>query len=642
MSGVRLYAVLLAAVVLGVPLASGAADQLAAPTIDTHPANPTNATSASFTFSDTDPTATSFQCQIDGGGFGGCTSPKTYGPLAAGSHTFDVKALDSLLNPSDIVSYTWLIDTVAPTITLSTKPPNPSNDATPTFAFTADEPTPGGFQCKLDAGAFTACVSPTTFGATADGLHTFTVRATDAAGNLGQTSYAWTIDTVAPALSLTAKPPNPSGVSTAHFEFGATDQTSVTYQCQLDGGALQGCTSPKDYSGLPNGTHTFTLKGTDAAGNSSTTSYTWLVDLVNPLVAIADRPRNPTNQTGASLSFSSNKNPGTFQCQLDGEAFSTCTSPKTYGPLGEGAHSFSVKATDLLNHTGPTANFSWVIDLTPPPAPSVGSGPANPTNETNASFVFSDSEVGVTFGCQLDGGAFSACTSPAAYSELAAVAHTFAVGATDPAGNTGAAASYGWTVKDTTAPGDVSGLKRTIGYRILKLAWSRPPDADFDYVRVLAAKGSKGAKGQPRTLVYKGTGTRYTNKRFQNGTYYRYAIISYDHAGNASRGIPVVVPPSALLSSPKDGVVVHAPPRLVWAEVAKATFYNVQLYFGGKKILSAWPSASRLGLKRSWSYSGRFFRLKKGTYHWYVWPGFGPRSKSRYGQLLGQSAFTVR
>ena len=127
------------------------------------------------------------------------------------------------------------------------------------------------------------------------------------------------------------------------------------------------------------------------------------------------------------------------------------------------------------------------------------------------------------------------------------------------------------------------GLKRSVGYRILKLAWSRPPDADFDYVRVLVAKGSGDKEDQPRTSVYKGSGTRYTDKRFENGTYHRYAIISYDHAGNASRGISVVVQPSVLLRFPRDGAVVHAPPRLVWDKVANATFYNVQLYLRGQK-----------------------------------------------------------
>jgi hypothetical protein len=521
------------------------------------------------------------------------------------------------------------------------KPSNPSNQSNPTFKFS--DGSGATFVCQLDGGAFSTCTSPKTYDPLDEGEHTFAVKAVNANGESDPASYTWAIDTEPPELAITHEPSDPSGVSTAHFEFSATDKTSLAFQCGLDNSAFQACSTPpgQDYSDLTNARHTFTLEGTDAAGNESTTHYSWLVDTARPVVTIdpASTPPNPTNQTGASFRFSSNKDPSTFRCKLDANAFSTCTSPKTYGQLGEGTHVFSVRATDSLDHQGPATTFSWTIDLTPPAAPSIDSGPANPTDATTASFVFSDSEAGVTFGCQVDGSAFSTCTSSAAYSGLAAGAHTFAVHAIDPAGNTGAAASYAWTVKDTKAPGDVGRLERKVGYRNLKLTWSRPPDADFDYVRVLDAKGA--ARGKPRTLVYKGSGTRYTDRRFENGVYHRYAIISYDHAGNASRGISVAVRPSALLRFPRDGAFVHGPPRLVWDKVANATFYNVQLYLRGRKILSAWPSVARLALRRRWVYSGRSFRLTAGMYSWYVWPAFGPRAKSHYGHLLGQSGFRV-
>ena len=78
---------------------------------------------------------------------------------------------------------------------------------------------------------------------------------------------------------------------------------------------------------------------------------------------------NPTNLTGATFSFTSSKLPSTFECQLDGGGFSGCTSPKSYGPLLAGAHSFQARATDALGHTGPATTYSWTIDLTPPPTP---------------------------------------------------------------------------------------------------------------------------------------------------------------------------------------------------------------------------------------------------------------------------------
>jgi hypothetical protein len=103
-----------------------------------------------------------------------------------------------------------------------------------------------------------------------------------------------------------------------------------------------------------------------------------------------------------------------------------------------------------------------------------------------------------------------------------------------------------------------------------------------------------------------------------------------------------VVPPSILLRSPREARRVHGPPLLVWARVAKATYYNVQLYYDSQKILSAWPSTAKRKLSRRWLYGGRHFQLRKVLYRWYVWPGCGHRSKIRYGQLLGQSTFRVR
>jgi hypothetical protein len=698
-------------------------------TLDAKPTNPTNNTTPTFAFSANETLLGGFQCKLDGAAFAACTSPKTFPTTADGSHTFTVKAIDTAGNPGQ-TSYTWTIDTDPPTITLAATPPNPSNDATPTFTFSADEATPGGFQCRLDAGAFAACTSPKTFGTTPDGSHTFTVKGADAAGNNSSTSYAWTIDTSAPVLTLTKTPPNPSGLATAHFEFSATDLTSVSYQCQLDSGGFVPCATPpgQDYSSLTNAAHTFTLKGTDAAGNSSTKPFTWTVDTVNPIVTITAGPPSLSNQISPTFTFTSNKSPSTFQCQLDTSAFAPCTSPLTLGATPEGSHTFNVRATDSLAHTGPPTAFAWTIDTTPPPAPAIGPGPANPTNLTSASFVFSDSEPGLTFQCQRDGGASSACTSPASYSGLPDGAHTFAVRATDAAGNTGVAASKAWTVDtvppdttigstppavsgsdsasfgfastepgsaflcgldggtvascsspqsysglsngahafqvtatdaagnsdptaaafswqvqvfapvDRTPPGNVRGLTRSVGYGLLEIAWGRPPDVDFDHVRVLLSTSPKKPAGK---VVYTGKASRYMNRSFRNGTYYRYSIVSYDHAGNASHGVTAVVAASALLRSPRDGSVVHSPPLLGWLAIKKASFYNVQLYYGARKVLSRWPRTARLRLGRTWTYAGQDLRLKKGTYHWYVWPGFGPRLKGRYGQLLGESSFRV-
>ena len=115
-------------------------------------------------------------------------------------------------------------------------------------------------------------------------------------------------------------------------------------------------------------------------------------------------------------------------------------------------------------------------------------------------------------------------------------------------------------------------------------------------------------------------------------------------AGSASFNVTVTLVRTAKRTSlfaPLAGARVSAPPMLRWRVVPKAKFYNAQVYRSGRKILSVWPSQSRLKMTRSWRHEGRTFRLKPGVYTWYVWPGFGTLARPRFGKLLGQSSFRV-
>ena len=174
-----------------------------------------------------------------------------------------------------------------PQPTITVKPLNPSNQSSPAFEF-SDSDSGATFVCQRDDSAFAPCSTPTAYSNLLDGSHAFAVKAVNADGESNPTSYAWLIDTQPPKLTITQEPSDPSGISGAHFEFSATDQTSVAFQCGLDNIAFQACSTPpgKDYSDLTNARHTFTLKGTDAAGNESTTNYSWLVDTVRPVVTI--------------------------------------------------------------------------------------------------------------------------------------------------------------------------------------------------------------------------------------------------------------------------------------------------------------------------------------------------------------------
>src|SRR5204863_480738 len=119
-------------------------------------------------------------------------------------------------NTGTAASYTWTIDTAAPTATITASPTNPSNNANPSFSFSSE--AGASFTCALDGAAFASCASPTSYASVADGSHTFQVKATDAAGNTGTAaSYTWTVDTAAPVASITASPANPSNSSSPSF-----------------------------------------------------------------------------------------------------------------------------------------------------------------------------------------------------------------------------------------------------------------------------------------------------------------------------------------------------------------------------------------------------------------------------------------
>ncbi len=81
------------------------------------------------------------------------------------------------------------------------------------------------------------------------------------------------------AVPISSEPPKRTKATSASFAF-ATDDTLSTVACRLDSAAYGSCTSStsQSYSGLLPGRHTFSVRATDAAGNTSTSSYTWAID----------------------------------------------------------------------------------------------------------------------------------------------------------------------------------------------------------------------------------------------------------------------------------------------------------------------------------------------------------------------------
>ncbi|MBX7099576.1 MAG: discoidin domain-containing protein [Myxococcaceae bacterium] len=121
-------------------------------------------------------------------------------------------------------------------------------------------------------------------------------------------------------------------------------------------------------------------------------------------------------------------------------------------------------------------------DFTAPETTLAASGPAEGSTVTSSSaaFAFSASESGATFECRLNAGAWAACVSPRALSNLAPGASTFSVRAIDAAGNVDATpATRHWTVAQaSTRPGPANTgvpagvtLTRHDGNLVVDAAW---------------------------------------------------------------------------------------------------------------------------------------------------------------------------
>ena len=322
----------------------------------------------------------------------------------------------------------------APDTSIASGPTGTVASTAASFEFSSDKAS-ASFECKLDAGAWEACASPKAYSGLADGSHTFSVRATDGgAVDATPATRTWTVDAAAPDTSITSGASGTVASGSASFAFTATKAGS-SFECKLDAGAWEACTSPKTYSGLADGSHTFSVRAKDASGNvdPSPATRTWAVDTTAADTSIVSGPTGAVRSTSASFGFTATQ-AGSFECKLDAGAWAACTSPTAYSGLTQGPHTFSVRAKDALGNVDATpATRSWTVD-TVAPNTSITSGPSGSIYVSTATFGFTASEAGATFECRLDGGSWSVCTSPKTYT-VSRGSHTFYVRAKDVAGN---------------------------------------------------------------------------------------------------------------------------------------------------------------------------------------------------------------
>ena len=398
--------VLLGVLVVGGWAAFGAlaASAPPTPTLTASPnVSPTNSTTESFTY--TSSGAVSFVCKRDAAvSFTPCAnSGITYPGLTAGSHTFQVEAADKNGHTSSPASYSWVIDTTAPTVSAIVRADaNPTRAATLRWTVTFSEPVKnvaatnfglvtanlGGTAPTVTSAAPSGSAPTSTWTVTASTSGTtgtnsgsiqlnLTAKGTiqDAVGNgLGGSvpvaGQAYTFDTTAPTVAPTITA-GPSGlVNSASATFAFSGETGASFQCGLESTASPAtCGNPVSYSGLAQGSHTFFVRQLDAAGNVGTVfaSRSWTVDtLPPPAPVISTKPDDPNGDGIADFDWTDGESPVTYQCSSENRSFTACPSTPEHmahyilDVSNDGTHQFAVRAFDAAGNSS-TTSYSWKV-----------------------------------------------------------------------------------------------------------------------------------------------------------------------------------------------------------------------------------------------------------------------------------------
>jgi len=533
-----------------------------------------------------------------------------------------------------------LVDTTPPVITVpasfSRNTPDPSG-ATVTYSASAHD--------NVD-GAISPTCSPASGSKFPVGPNTVTCSATDAHGNTAQKSFTITVvlvDTTAPVITvpddISATTPDPAGAAVT-YTASATDN--------LDGPITPDCT-PASGAVFVVGTTIVTCTAKDAHGNSSQATFkvtVVLVDVTPPAFknVPANTKREADTPNGSVVTYVA----PTAVDNVDGPLPVTC-SPLSGKVFALGLTKVHCTATDTHGNTASAVFEVDVLDTTPPRL----------VLPPNAS-VYATSPGGISVDDPVVQSFLNAAAATDLVDDHPSVTNdaprslpvgndTITFVATDASGNStrGTAVltvkpqppagtpQLPPTVVDRTPPDEVSGVTVKVGNRLVRLRWKNPKAKDFAYVQITRSLPTPGAEP---TTVYHGNGVQLVDRNVTNDVSYRYVLVAYDQTGNASGGVAAAATPKRLLlTAPPDGAKVKKPPKLVW--IGDANFFNVQVFRGNRKVLSAWPTKSAFLLKKTWKYDKRRYRMSAGAYRWYVWPAHGTRANPEYGALLGTSSF---
>lgn len=315
-----------------------------------------------------------FECSLDNAAFSNCTSPLSTAALAEGTHRFSVRGYDDVGNVSQPAMANWVVDLTPPVARIDNGPAAITNIINAALAFSATDALSGirEIQCQLNNSGFQACTSVRNYLALAEGSYTFEVRAIDNAGNTSTVvRHTWRIDFTKPVVTIISGPAAQTKDINAILVFEAVDGGGgaiARIECRLDTAVdWETCTSPKQYVGLNQGSHSFQVRAIDTAGNiSDVKTRAWFTDSIGPAINFGQQPLAVIpNNSNARFQFTvvdAGVGVASISCGLNGQ-MAACTADTTreYQNLAVGDYSFRVDAVDLLGNAS-TRTISFKVE----------------------------------------------------------------------------------------------------------------------------------------------------------------------------------------------------------------------------------------------------------------------------------------
>lgn len=240
-----------------------------------------------------------------------------------------------------------------------------------------------------------------------DGDYSIEASATRRNAKMANASIDWTLDTQAPATTITLpaqemisnnNQPTITGNSEpgATLEITLTDAQGTIIETLSASADVQGAWSADSTMTLADGSYTINVTAADAAMNTAmATPVTWSIDATAPLVMISS-PAQGTTTRETTITLEGSAEPSaSVEIFVDGAKVDEVIADAqgawrvTLAALSIGEHTFEATSSDEAGNNGSSGQIKVIIEATPelPPAPVVIISPAPGTTVTESSLL---------------------------------------------------------------------------------------------------------------------------------------------------------------------------------------------------------------------------------------------------------------